>query len=85
MFPTFKIHVTLQNKISTVWFGIWLHGPVRLSHVKIHLRTNLVPSDLRTIWTALGVIRGRVTIIFINLKVQDTLELTLGPRKFVIS
>ena len=57
----------------------------RLSHVKIHLRTRLVPSDLRTIWTVLNVIRGRVMTISINLTLWDDFGLIPGLRNCVIS
>ena len=51
-----------------------IRSRARLSHVKIHLRTKLVPGDLRTIWSALNVIRGRVMIRFIKLTLRDDLE-----------
>ena len=56
-----------------------------MSHEKIHLRTKLVPGDLRTIWNALNVIRGRVMIRFIKLTLWDDLELVIQVEKIVIS
>ena len=53
--------------------------------MKIHLRTKLVSGDLRTIWSALNVIRGRVMIIFIKLTLRDDLESVTQVEKCVIS
>ena len=57
----------------------------RLSHVKIHLRTRLVSSDLPTIWTVLSAIRDRVVTIFINRTLWGDFELIPRLRKLVFS